>query len=333
MECMGEGSPTVIFEGGSSATHGAASGGVWTGLRAAAPHITIQQDVARFTRACAYDPAGVGFSDPRPRPSTGRQDAEDMHLLLQSAGIAPPFVVVGISYGGQVTQLFASMYAAETAGVVLLDSTPGWDFYERFAAILPPELTERYWAGLRQNWQQAQTSQGLAAGTDLEATLNELREMAPLPDVPLAVLTAGVPFHPWNVAAGVDVEQREEIRYETQVALARLTPRGTHRIVESSEHAMNVFAPALIVDAIRDVVEPSRSSTAAPAADPEAGVVADAPEVSIATTSRDGTGSRLAPLGIAAVLAVLAIAGCSFVVRRSHSRMGAGHRHADESRR
>ncbi|MGD9891081.1 MAG: alpha/beta fold hydrolase [Dehalococcoidia bacterium] len=329
MECMGVGSPTVIFEGGSSATRGAASGGVWTGLRAAAPHVTIQQDVARFTRACAYDPAGVGLSDPRPRPSTGRQDAADMHLLLQSAGFAPPYVVVGISYGGQVAQLFASMYPAETAGVALLDSSPGWDFYERFSAILPPELNERYWTGLRQGWQQAQTPQGLATGTDLEATLTELREMGPLPNVPLAVLTAGVPFHPWNVAAGVDVEQREQIRYETQAALAQLAPGGSHRIFESSEHAMNVFVPAQIVDAIRYLVEASRSPAGAPAADPGIGAAASAPEPAIVTSSQDGA-SGPAQIGIVVVLAVLAVAGCSFVVRRSRGRMNAGRDQSEE---
>jgi pimeloyl-ACP methyl ester carboxylesterase len=328
MECMGSGSPTVMFEGGSSATRGAASGGVWTGLRAAAPHVTIQQDVARFTRACAYDPAGVGLSDPRPRPSTGRQDAADMFLLLRSASIAPPYVVVGISYGGQVAQLFASMYPAETAGVVLLDSTPGGDFLDRAGAILPPELTERYWTGLRQSWQQAQTPQGLAGGTDLETTLGELREMGPLPDVPLAVLTAGVPFHPWNLAAGVNVEQREQIRYETQAALARLTPHGTHRIVQWSEHAMNVFAPTTVTGAIREVVEQSRSPASAPTADPGVGVPAGPAEAPAAAATDSGRGAHLAPVGIMVALVVLAVVGGTLVVRRSRQRTESGRHHA-----
>jgi pimeloyl-ACP methyl ester carboxylesterase/ketosteroid isomerase-like protein len=258
MECIGDGDPTVIFEGGSSAVRGAASSGIWAGGHGLVPTSVIQPEVGKVTRACTYDPASVGLSDPRPRPSTGRQDAEDMHRLLHAAGFAPPYVIVGISYGGQVMQLFASMYPAETAGVVLLDASPGWDFYERWAAALPPEPAERFWASVRQGWAQSKTPQGLAGGTDQEATLTELRMMGPWPDVPLTVLTAGIPYHPWNVAAGADVQQREQIRYDVQAALARLAPRGTHRIVDTSEHSMNAFVPNLIVDVIRRTVEAAR---------------------------------------------------------------------------
>jgi pimeloyl-ACP methyl ester carboxylesterase len=258
MECMGDADPTVIFEGGANAVRGPASSRLWAGANGLLPHVLIQQEVAKVARACAYDPAGVALSDPRPRPSTGRADAEDMHRLLHAAGFAPPYVVVGNSYGAQVAQLFASMYPDETAGIVLLDATPGWEFSERFAEMLPAESRDRFWTGVRQSWEQAKTPQGLAGGTDLEATLNELREMTPLPDVPLAVLTAGIPLHPWNVAAGLDVQQREQIRYDVQAALAQLTPRGTHRIVDNSEHGMTVFAPDLIAEAIRDVVRQAR---------------------------------------------------------------------------
>ena len=76
--------------------------------------------------------------------------------------------------------------------------------------------------------------------------------------MPLAVLTAGIPAQPRNVTADEDIQQRDQVSYDTQAALARLAPRGTFQIVDTSEHAMNAFVPDLIVDTIRRVVAGSR---------------------------------------------------------------------------
>src|SRR5262249_54543232 len=54
--CMGTGSPTVVFDSGWEDW-----APVWT---------IVQPEVARFTRACSYDRAGAGFSDPGPMPRT-----------------------------------------------------------------------------------------------------------------------------------------------------------------------------------------------------------------------------------------------------------------------
>ncbi|OZB00524.1 MAG: hypothetical protein B7X67_20750, partial [Rhizobiales bacterium 39-66-18] len=48
--CQGSGSPTVIFEAGFGETSV-----TWR---------YVQGEIAKLTRACAYDRAGLGFSDP-----------------------------------------------------------------------------------------------------------------------------------------------------------------------------------------------------------------------------------------------------------------------------
>src|SRR5258708_36342223 len=53
--CRGKGSPTVLLEAGE---------GDWSPAWA-----TVQPVVSRWTRTCAYDRAGAGFSDPGPLPS------------------------------------------------------------------------------------------------------------------------------------------------------------------------------------------------------------------------------------------------------------------------
>jgi pimeloyl-ACP methyl ester carboxylesterase len=110
--CAGEGRPAVVFESGI-----AASSLSWT---------RVQPDVARFTRACAYDRAGLGWSD----PSTSARSVERMIAELRSvaafAAPSQPVVIVGHSFGVFLALVYAVRYPAEVAGLVLLDPPTEW---------------------------------------------------------------------------------------------------------------------------------------------------------------------------------------------------------------
>src|SRR6185503_15925025 len=108
IDCMGEGSPTVILD------HvGAASSAQW-GL--------VQPDIAKTTRVCAYDRAGFGWSEPGPARRDGQQMAHELHVLLHKAGIAGPYVLVGHSWGGLITHIFAAAYRDEVAGIAWVEA-------------------------------------------------------------------------------------------------------------------------------------------------------------------------------------------------------------------
>jgi pimeloyl-ACP methyl ester carboxylesterase len=107
--CSGEGAPTVIFE-----TGGNESGYSWA---------LIQPRIAAFTRACWYDRAGVGWSDPPLTPRTSTSVISDLHKMLQRAGEFPPYVLVGASIGGEYARIYTARYPADVAGVVLVDAT------------------------------------------------------------------------------------------------------------------------------------------------------------------------------------------------------------------
>jgi len=106
----GQGSPTVIFESGI-----AASSLNWT---------AIEAEVARFTRACAYDRAWLGWSDPSPAPRVAVQLVDELHALLARAQILGPFVLVGHSFGGLLVQAYAVVHPDQVAGLVLIDPLP-----------------------------------------------------------------------------------------------------------------------------------------------------------------------------------------------------------------
>jgi pimeloyl-ACP methyl ester carboxylesterase len=75
------------------------------------------------TTVCAYDRAGLGWSDPPRGPTTIDGMADDLHALLKAAGIAPPYVIAGHSMGGIVARRFQSRYPGEVAGMLLVDSS------------------------------------------------------------------------------------------------------------------------------------------------------------------------------------------------------------------
>jgi pimeloyl-ACP methyl ester carboxylesterase len=102
--CTGTGTPAVVFDSGW---------GDW------APVWTIVQPaVTKWTRACSYDRAGAGFSDPGPMPRTSLRIAAELRRALHNAGIQGPYVLVGNAFGGDNVRTFAARYPAEVAGLV-----------------------------------------------------------------------------------------------------------------------------------------------------------------------------------------------------------------------
>jgi pimeloyl-ACP methyl ester carboxylesterase len=108
ISCTGQGSPTVVLEAG-----GGVSSGVWA---------WIQPEIARQTRVCTYDRAGIGWSEQGPHPRDAGSIAQELHTLLQRAGESEPFVLAGHSLGGQYALMFAERYPEEIAGLVLIDA-------------------------------------------------------------------------------------------------------------------------------------------------------------------------------------------------------------------
>jgi pimeloyl-ACP methyl ester carboxylesterase len=108
IHCVGQGNPTVILDAASIDT---VSDWVW-----------VQPEVARATQVCAYDRAGMGWSDLSPEPPDATQNTAALHALLQSAGIEGPYVLVGHSFGGLYARHFAGRYPGEVAGLVLIEA-------------------------------------------------------------------------------------------------------------------------------------------------------------------------------------------------------------------
>lgn len=126
--CKGEGEATVILQAGGVAES------LWW--------FHIQNELAKDVRVCAFDRPGMGWSEVATTPRDAKNQMEELHQLLQAAGVKPPYVMVGHSLGAILSRIYTSMYPEEVKGLVLVDS----------ALLIPKQFTDE--AAFRE-WKQA----------------------------------------------------------------------------------------------------------------------------------------------------------------------------------
>jgi len=114
IHCSGEGSPAVVLD----AALGASSLS-WS---------LVQPQLAAMSRVCSYDRAGFGWSDAGPLPRSAGRVATELRTLLDRAGVPPPFLLVGHSFGGLVMLVFANRFRRDVAGMVLVDPAHAEDW-------------------------------------------------------------------------------------------------------------------------------------------------------------------------------------------------------------
>jgi len=279
--CSGVGEPVVVFESASGI------GLEWQ---------PTQTEVAKFTRACWYDRAGMAWSDPGPFPRDSAAIAKDLHELLSRAGEHPPFVLVGFSFGGLPVRAYGGLYTHEVSGVVLVDSAqedelvraPNFYLAHRAPRVLwfPLDVVLRALAfvglvrltqpspvpaknssemsraeiiaALRQ--QPKSFVAGASTGIVEPASYGQASSVSSLGNRPLIVLTAGQApdFHDAELNRQAAAYQQVWI-HEIQAKLARLSTRGQQIVVENSTHDIASQEPNVLIAAVRDIVATART--------------------------------------------------------------------------
>ena len=225
----GEVKPTVVFEAGFGA--GLAS---WS---------TVQSNIAKFARTVSYDRAGIGQSEAGPKPRAAKQIALELHMALQNAGIGPPYVLVGHSFGGIYVRVFADMYPKEVAGMVLID--PSQETFDDWARTHP----EAQRTALDE--QIAKASQGVRdESAEVNTSYQQARAAKVPAGVPVILLTA---MKDDTMPAGVRKVWAE--KHEEWIAKV---PGGKHIVVENSGHFIQAEQPQVVIDQIKQVVDQAR---------------------------------------------------------------------------
>jgi len=244
---VGDGSPVVVIEpsfGGSAAE--------WR---------AIAETLAAQTTVVTYDRAPYGASSRATDRRTPADIAADLHVVLETLGIAGPIVLVGFSAGGMYVRTYAALHPDRVAGMVLIESSHEGQtplLNEVFTRKVKLEelffrpkvlLSRRSWRG----------------GADRRSILREWRAfrrvtaadrpLAPgaLGDKPLLVVTRadGGPYggRQWRLWHGFHCEQ------------ARLSANSRHVLSSHADHELNESDPELVIAAISEVVRSARTGT------------------------------------------------------------------------
>lgn len=257
LDCRGQGAMTVVLDAGL--------GG------ASLDWALVQAELARNTRVCSYDRAGMGWSEPGPAPRSPSHIAEELHLLLKNGGIAGPYILVGHSLAGKNVRLFAQAYPSEVAGMVLVDArseiVESAEDMQGFSMALQGQATlyslarqfgivRLLGAGLLGEPQvPSEAATAIVLGQTLpnaiaETTAEGLSRMV---DDPMLVGTQLGSIPLVVIAAGESMRNLPNWP-QAQRAMAQLSTNGTLVVADSSHHGVHLSAPDIVIDAVNDVI-------------------------------------------------------------------------------
>ena len=215
---VGHGEPTIVLQSGLGDGRD--------------PWATVLNALRTDYSVFAYDRPGYGDSTatpPVPRSPCGI--ATELHGLLQSAGIKPPYVLVGHSIGGLYQYAFSRLYPDEVAGIVLVDATH--PLHLRRMQVEVPVM-----ANMLDNMSRR--------------VFRDTLWQKPRPQVPVRVLTRTV-YSPTETASGFETMVHNlEPNWLPLVGGKELQP------VEGSGHYIQRDKPEVVVKAIEEVVKEAR---------------------------------------------------------------------------
>ena len=283
LDCRGSGSPVVILESGL--TTGSTS---WA---------LVQDQIAAFTRVCAYDRPGIDWSEPIDTTAGPVEVAQRLHRLLEVADVDGPSILVGMSAGGVYVREYFDAYPEDVVGMVLVDSSHEeqghrlptedgnpLDLAQPLAicSYLQPlgliralgivdETIEMFWqvdippsaeGAIKSNANQSHSCAALYYEiVSFEETLGQPRAPRSLGDLPLIVLSQGVePYAVEELGVSLEEARRQRAAWdELQEELAGLSTRGERRVAKQSGHLIQIEQPEIVIEAIRDMVVAQRS--------------------------------------------------------------------------
>ena len=234
----GQGSTTVVFESGLG--HGIAA---WDRVR---------PEVNKFASTLCYSRAGISPSDEAPPgPRTALAIAEDLHVLLGFAGLKPPYILVGHSYGGASMRVFAIKYPAEVAGLVLVD--PETEGTVVRARAIDPKMASSQLA-LLSDADRKRLPPGFVQefdGSTAMLATGDLGIAGKLPKIPFALITSLKS----SSTDGPEADPDFRLKRQLQSEIFQGMDYGMHIVTDRSPHNIMESEPGLVVAAIRFVLE------------------------------------------------------------------------------
>lgn len=266
--CSGEGKPTVLLEADIN--------------EFSLNWFDIQTRLAKTTKVCSYDRAGLGWSDASSLPRTMHNIVKELNILLTNARLQPPYIFVGHSYGGYIAMHYAQAYPSQLAAMVLIDSAHPRQF-ARLPSYFSNERTEK----LLDEFQQLQylnkagvlalepeyipdhgmkepalteyrtilstTDHFAGALQETKALLDTFRNSSSEIDTEPRKLTIPVRVISRGKSDGMTSEEFATWR-ELQTELAKMSRNGSLYVARKSGHYVHMDQPQFVEDLISNMV-------------------------------------------------------------------------------
>ncbi len=260
--CVGSGTPTVIFESDIDQL----------GILSWVP---VQEEISKYTRTCSYDRAGIMWSEDGELPRDGETIADELSLLLETAGEEGPYVLVSHAFGSIYTRIFAGNNPEDVIGMVTIDSSHP-DMLTRFAEMgIEKEIPDKnvrpiIWLlshlGMPDRSSVPDYIDPIATAFTPKSSLAWFEETAEAPtsltqastyedlgDIPLILLASA-----YTSADRPENEIYYNSSVELQSELLALSDDSEIRIFDDNPkagHYMQLQTPELVIEAIQDVLE------------------------------------------------------------------------------
>lgn len=257
----GSGSPTVIMDSGLGGT--------------SLDWARIQPQIVRYTRLCAYDHSGYGWSDSGTDARTNATIMNELRMLLDAAEESGPFVLAGNFFGGFKSRLFASAYQNHVTGLVLIDTShellfkrleaidsgfslaPRRGGFVMISAPTTPAELPQHLPPIASAWMSPYASLDEVRG-ELAALRQSAAQVARhhwLPEVAFVVFTRGLRVYPDTAEGGF----KEAIWRELQKDMAGRSNRSVHQIARYNGHYIPLEQPEGVVNVICIAAETARA--------------------------------------------------------------------------
>lgn len=274
---LGQGSPTVVLDHSLGGIEG----------------YFLIEEIAQTTRVCIYDRAGYGWSEPSPNSRTSRQIVKELDILLNKAGIEPPYILVGDSFGSYNVRLYAHQFPEKVAGLVLTDglheeamlkmSLSLWAlklfFMSGFAmsqvgsalGIVRLLGTVGMFEFLKKDLRKFsnKTLQRVKRSFynhqhwitmwremwNLDVSAQQVRQASDFGDIPLVSIKANTFFKPSVLNFYMPVKTADNLREKMHAELLKLSTDCTQLQATQSGHFVWVDEPEIIVTAIQQVLQ------------------------------------------------------------------------------
>ena len=267
LHCKGQGGPTLVLEAGMAG---------WSQDWA-----FVRDGLAQAGQVCTYDRAGYGWSDAPATSRNGMDAVNDLRCALGSAGIAPPYLLLGHSFGGLLAAMHARAYPNEVAGLALIDAV-GRDYEsqfppgryrtfrsslsrtlrlaDRFAPLGIPRLIRMPASLIAERLPADERDSAIAMSysrrhyralriedAGFDDVLKEALRLGPLPPVPTLVLSSE---HMWDFPPGLEDDEMRLMWQRNQTSIANEV--GVKPIVfAGSGHYLHVEQPDKVVSTLK----------------------------------------------------------------------------------